>query len=146
MKYKYLFFLGLFSLMPSFAANQNLPTLKPKQQLEATDANRILVITPEQDEIEIFLPSNPSTGYVWAVKDFDRRLLKLTDHFVIKTETKRVGAPNLELFEFKLLKGNRGREANQLTEITFVQLRSFETVKEQAQNQEVTFKVMIYAD
>ncbi len=140
MRYWFLGFLGILVLMPSFAGQVN--AVKQKQQLITTDFNRILVVPPEQDEIEIVLPSNPTTGYVWAVKDFDRDLLNLHDHFVFSnTNDKKLGMPILERFEFKLIKN---REANQLTEITFTQLRHFDA-QEQVNN-EITFKVMIYAN
>lgn len=137
MKYWFLGFLCVFILTPGFAEQDKLVW---KQQLVVTSFNQILVVPPEQDEIEIVLPSNPTTGYVWAVKDFDHNLLRLNDYFVFNsTNDKKLGEPNLERFEFKLIKN---REANRLTEITFVQLRPFDAKI----NNEITFKVMIYAN
>ena len=53
----------------------------------------------------IKLPANPTTGYQWAVKQYDKTILKLSGSEYLAPQTKLVGAGGEMIFTFSRLKG-----------------------------------------
>lgn len=80
-------------------------------QLNEMDNGRILVCAPG-DVIEVRLPGNPTTGYMWMqARQFDNRILvKTGDEFLIdQTKQNLVGAPGIFFFSYQVMeKGKAG--------------------------------------
>jgi inhibitor of cysteine peptidase len=57
------------------------------------------------DILEITLPANPSTGYIWEVEGLDEQFLKMEGEPETKSgeNTNLVGAPVTQTFHFKAL-------------------------------------------
>lgn len=51
------------------------------------------------------LPANPTTGYQWTVKTYDKKILNLADSQYIAQEAKLVGAGGQMVFTFERVTG-----------------------------------------
>lgn len=83
----------LGSLLLSFVVTAN-----------ATDTMSINV-DPNQTQFVITLPANPTTGYQWTVKKYDKSFLQLISSHYVAPQTKLIGAGGNMLFTFELIKG-----------------------------------------
>lgn len=63
-----------------------------------------LIINTKQPSFTITLPSNPTTGFLWTVVDYDKNLFLLTDQQYITSNSGLIGAGGHVLFTFKLKK------------------------------------------
>lgn len=64
-----------------------------------------IMIDPMHPQFVVSLPSNPTTGYQWIVKRYDKkRLILVTSHY-LAPQTKRIGAGGTMTFTFGLKKG-----------------------------------------
>lgn len=60
-----------------------------------------LIVKPNQPEFSIQLQSNPTTGYSWSLKSYDKKLLSLIKHQYIKPTNHLIGATGYEIWIFK---------------------------------------------
>lgn len=61
-----------------------------------------IVVDAKHPEFTIKLVSNPTTGYSWSLREYDKKLLKLRHHeFQKPKNTKLVGAPGYEVWTFR---------------------------------------------
>lgn len=60
--------------------------------------------TVEGEFFELVLPSNPSTGTLWKIKEFDNTLLSFIKNEFIETHPESEGSPGTEVYTFKALK------------------------------------------
>lgn len=70
----------------------------------ADNAMRINV-AKNQNKFHITLPSNPTTGYQWAVKAYDKSLFTLVASDYNAPKTRLIGAGGEMVFTFELIKG-----------------------------------------
>jgi inhibitor of cysteine peptidase len=61
---------------------------------------RVLHINAQDKTFSLTLPANPTTGYQWTIKQYDKALLTLTDSRYVAPNTKRLGAGGQMLFTF----------------------------------------------
>ncbi|VEG89845.1 protease inhibitor I42 family protein [Legionella spiritensis] len=61
-------------------------------------------VHPGQKKLTITLPSNPTTGYSWTVKKYDKSLFKLLSSRYLAPKTQLIGAGGNMLFVFKIIK------------------------------------------
>jgi inhibitor of cysteine peptidase len=52
-------------------------------------------------EIVLSLKSNPSTGYNWFISQIDTSILKQVGEAEYKSESKKMGAPGVQIFHFQ---------------------------------------------
>ncbi|MFW2570602.1 protease inhibitor I42 family protein [Legionella sp. 29fVS95] len=62
-------------------------------------------IDPNQTQFTITLPANPTTGYQWTVKKYDKSFLQLITSHYISPQTNLIGAGGQMQFKFELVKG-----------------------------------------
>ncbi len=88
--------------------------------------NNIVQATNSKPNFLIKIKSNPSTGYKWYIKDYDRNLLYLTKHDYVapKKEGGLVGAAGEEQWGFRLAPG--ANNASYVTEVTLVYMRPWD--------------------
>ena len=72
--------------------------------VQAADAHKIY-LKPKQSEFELRLAENPTTGFVWQVKDIDKEALKLLKKDYKAESPKRIGSGGEAIFSFKVLNG-----------------------------------------
>ena len=66
-----------------------------------------VVITQKQPVFTITLQSNPSTGFSWQLKSYDKNLISFVSHkYVPPHNTKLLGAPGYETFTFQAKAGD----------------------------------------
>lgn len=53
--------------------------------------------------ITISLPANPTTGYQWQLKKYDKALLKLQEGHYQSTNSQLIGSGGQMIFKFKIL-------------------------------------------
>lgn len=63
-----------------------------------------IVQTSVNEEFEVTLDSNPSTGYQWQVRNIDATIAELVNDEYIPPESGLVGAPGKQVFTFEALK------------------------------------------
>lgn len=61
-----------------------------------------LMVTRAQPVFIIKLQSNPTTGYVWQLRDYDKSLVLPVRHRYVAPDTKLMGAPGFDLWTFKV--------------------------------------------
>lgn len=63
-----------------------------------------IVVTSETPQFTIQLPSNPSTGYSWFLREYDSHLITPVSHSFQKQTLDRVGVPKMETWVFQAKK------------------------------------------
>lgn len=86
---------------------------------------------------DVMLPANPTTGYQWAIKQYDKTLFKLTDSQYITPKSKLIGAGGQMRFRFSCV---RGAMYPGSTTMQFRYSRSWEHGGGKIQNVLVTFR------
>lgn len=88
-----------------------------------TDTQATIHLTQSQPTFIIKLNSNPTTGYSWALRSYDKNLLTPINHlYQAPQNTKLIGAPGYELWTFKL----KPTASAQSTTVEFVYRRPWE--------------------
>lgn len=61
-----------------------------------------ITVTTKQPSFMLKLKANPSTGYLWFLRDYDASLLTPVSHTYEKPDPKLMGAPGYDLWTFKM--------------------------------------------
>ena len=86
--------LTLMIAFPLFAAPATPIFNTPDKPIIVTEKNAVFTIT---------LQSNPTTGFLWSVKSFDPKVVRMIGHkFVAPTNKKLIGAPGYEVYVFQV--------------------------------------------
>lgn len=64
-----------------------------------------IYLKPKQSEFKLVLSENPTTGFVWQVKELDKEALQLLKKDYKAESPKRIGSGGEAIFSFKVLKG-----------------------------------------
>ena len=95
---KLLFTATLLSSLCIFSAENTAVFNSPKNKIIVSQKMPIFTIT---------LKSNPTTGFSWKLKSYDKGLITYIDHkFVASQNKKLIGAPGYEVWTFKANKAN----------------------------------------
>lgn len=119
----------LFNACLCVAANSSKP-IYTENQLSIT-------VTADSPEFIIKLKSNPTTGYSWSLRDYEKKLIIPVKHGFQKPIKQLIGAPGFELWTFRV-KPNGFNGAHQ-TVIRFVYARPWES---HDASTPLTFKIM----
>lgn len=60
-------------------------------------------VGPGEKTFEVSLPSNPTTGYQWTVKNYDTKFLKLLSSIYTPSNSKLIGSGGTMVFSFERL-------------------------------------------
>lgn len=90
---------------------------------QAADDTMTMTIPEQQKQFQITLPANPTTGFQWTIKEFDRQLLRLKKSEYNAPVAKRMGAGGKMVFTFEKIKDTHPKQ----TEIVFQYARSWES-------------------
>ncbi len=83
----------------------------------------VLTVDPSLPQFVVTLPANPTTGYQWTVKAYDKKILKIVSSHYIAPKTKLIGAGGQMTFTFAL---NKNQSYPQATQMSFTYARSWE--------------------
>ncbi|MDI9818289.1 MULTISPECIES: protease inhibitor I42 family protein [unclassified Legionella] len=97
----------------------------------------IINVDANQPHFIITLPSNPTTGYQWIVKDYDQSFLRLLSSRYVAPQNKLIGAGGNMIFTFELIKG---KTYPQNTKMTFKYVRPWESDNGTLQKISINFK------
>lgn len=61
-----------------------------------------ITVAKDQPVFILRLAANPTTGYVWLLKDYDKTLLVPVKHQYQAPNTKLIGAPGFDLWTFRV--------------------------------------------
>jgi inhibitor of cysteine peptidase len=61
-----------------------------------------VMVTKDHPEFQIKLKGNPSTGYMWFLREYNSNLVIPVKRVIVPAETKMMGAPSFELWTFKV--------------------------------------------
>lgn len=61
-----------------------------------------IMVSATQPSFILKLKANPSTGYLWFLRDYDASLLAPVSHTYQKPDAKLMGAPGYDLWTFKM--------------------------------------------
>lgn len=68
----------------------------------AFTATEKMNIDTNSDQFSITLPANPTTGYRWYIKSFDKDTFNMVSRKYVATKTTRLGAGGEQTFTFQL--------------------------------------------
>ena len=94
-------------------------------------------VDAHSQQFTIKLPGNPTTGYQWTVKQYDKAVLKLSSSQYIQPQTRRIGAGGVMTFTFSRVKGVT---YPQTTIMLFSYARSWEPERGEMKEVKVHFK------
>lgn len=83
----------------------------------------MMQVDASNPQFDVTLPANPTTGYQWAVTQYDKTLFQMTGSQYFAPQTKRMGAGGQMIFTFRL---NKGKNYPQKTNLLFTYARSWE--------------------
>ena len=83
-------------------------------------------IALNQSSFEITLPANPTTGYQWTIKSFDKKLLRLVSSQYLRPKSALVGAGGRMTFRFSL---NKTVQRPTFTLVKLIYARPWEPTK-----------------
>src|SRR5688572_7444374 len=90
-----------------------------------TQDKNTITLSANQPEFTIKLKSNPTTGYMWSIKGYDKKYLLLINHrFEAPSNKNLMGAPGYEYFTFKASKQFFSKPKD--TNVKFIYIRSWE--------------------
>lgn len=61
-----------------------------------------VMVTKAQPVFIIKLKSNPTTGYTWQLREYDKSLITPVRHQYVAPDSKLMGAPGFDLWTFKV--------------------------------------------
>ena len=89
-----------------------------------TDSKKTVMLLPDHARFTITLKSNPTTGYSWVVRRYNSRIIKPVGHQYHAPNSKLLGAPGYETFEFKA--SHKAFNVPQKTYLTLEYVRPWE--------------------
>lgn len=95
-----------------------------------------LHVDNNQSLFVVTLPANPTTGYQWQIKSYDKNLVTLKDSQYVKSST-AIGGGGTMIYQFSLINGKNWPKS---TSLTFTYLRPWE------KNQGTDTVVTVYFD
>lgn len=66
-----------------------------------SDPSKAILLTTDHPSFTLTLKSNPTTGYRWVVRHYDRHLFTLLGQHYHAPNTQKMGAPGYVSFDFK---------------------------------------------
>jgi len=121
--------------------NFNIFALNKQTKMEFTNPVKPIIVKKSQSKFSIILQSNPTTGYVWALKSYDNTLITPVKQELYPAADKKImGAPGYEKWTFRIK--DSGFIVAHITNISLAYLRSWETQDFQT----TTFKVITQND
>lgn len=96
----------------------------------------VVNLNPTTIQFEVPLPANPSTGYQWELKNYDRNLFSLIRSKFVPENPKLVGAGGTMIYTFQL---NKGLKTPRMTSIIFAYFRPWDKSSETMQTVHVNF-------
>lgn len=87
-------FLGMTTLYAETAA--------PAAQGFYTADKTNIIVSPKENTFTLKLKSNPSTGYLWFLRDYDLNLITPIKHVYEKPNSKMMGAPGMDIWTFEV--------------------------------------------
>ena len=97
-----------------------------------TDPQKSIIVKSSAPNFVIVLSSNPTTGYSWALKNYDSDLIKPVSRKYYPPQTKLLGAGGYEKWVFTVKPA--GFAVPQITNLTLVYSRPWELQGAQATN------------
>lgn len=85
-----------------------LPAVSLAQQAQTDspvvydESKLAITVTSKQPVFVLKLVSNPTTGYVWLLKNYDKSLLVPVKHEYQAPNTKLIGAPGFDMWTFRV--------------------------------------------
>ncbi|WP_133131373.1 protease inhibitor I42 family protein [Legionella yabuuchiae] len=82
-----------------------------------------ITVDPAKPTFQVKLPANPTTGFQWSIKDYDKKRFEMVDGQFTAPQTKLIGAGGTMVYTFKLQPGKTYPEK---TKMLFKYARSWE--------------------
>jgi len=115
---KLLFILALAISAHAFAENEATTASGHEDAEDEMYNSKAIVLDSSHKEFTVQLPSNPTTGYSWFLKEYDDRYISPVKHQFVAPKTTRVGAGGMETWTFKATRA--AFNVPQMTQISFV--------------------------
>jgi len=96
-----------------------------------------VMVTVDQPQFMIRLESNPTTGYSWYLRDYDRQFITPLKHYYEAPDNKLMGHAGHEVWVFSAKPG--AFTVPQMTQIDLVYIRPWDVT---AQSKQVIFRVV----
>ena len=96
----------------------------------------VLKVDSATTSFDVRLPANPTTGYQWSLKQYDKKNFILVNSTYVQNPTQRIGAGGEMIFTFK---PNGNGVKLKKTNMVFIYSRSFEVNSAKKQCVNITF-------
>lgn len=106
------------------------------KKIDFTDPQKPIVVKQSTPNFVITISSNPTTGYIWSLKNYENNLIKPVSHKYYPPPAKLMGASGYEQWFFTVKPA--GFVVPHTTNITLIYARPWELQGAQASN----FKVV----
>lgn len=83
-----------------------------------TDSSKPITISKAEDTFVISLKANPTTGYIWFLKNANNGWIKIKSHQYKAPKDSKVGAPGTDVWTFKV--DDNAFDAPQIAELVFI--------------------------
>jgi len=83
-----------------------------------TDPKKPIIVGKSADNFTIELQANPTTGYMWFLKNFNDDLIAIDSHHYVPPKDKQLGAAGTDVWKFVI--DTDAINAPQLMELEFV--------------------------
>lgn len=101
-----------------------MSALATPEKIIYSENKTAIVVTSETPQFTIQLPSNPTTGYSWFLREYDSHLLAPVSHVFQKQTDERLGSPKIETWVFRIKKS--AFLVPKQTSILFIYVRPWE--------------------
>lgn len=126
----FMIILSVFCVFFGFSVNADTPK-------GVSDPEKSIVVTASQPEFTIRLASNPTTGYSWFIKRYNKSFLSIQKHQFLPPTSQIVGAGGVDLWVFKV--NPEAFVAPHIFKIKLVYARPWEVDKD---NKEIEFTIV----
>lgn len=121
-----------------FASAVALADSKPAAVTNFSDQSKAIIVNRDHPDFAIVLKSNPTTGYRWVLRHYNRHLLRLVGEKYYAPNTGQMGAPGYVTFSFHARK--HAFIASQKTNVMLEYVRPWEA--NASNTQQATFTVV----
>lgn len=67
-----------------------------------TEPSKPIVVSKSSHSFSIELAANPTTGYMWFLKNFDQDFIKIKQHYFVPPKDQKIGAPGMDVWQFEV--------------------------------------------
>lgn len=101
-----------------------------------TEPSKPIMVSKSSHNFSIELAANPTTGYMWFLKNFDQDFIKIKQHYFVPPKDHKIGAPGMDVWQFEV--NPKALNAPLMVELNFTYTKPWDL----SDQKEATFTVL----